>query len=206
MRARASAVAAAALAAFVVAGCETSPETRPVADPERAFAERQVRIAALDEWTALGKLAVRAPDDAWTVNVRWHQAGERYAIRLSGPLGQGIMELDGTRAGVELRTADNDVLRAASADELLLEQTGWRLPVSGLRFWILGSPAPGVPVESMALDAGGRLERLRQGGWDIHFERYDEFQQLALPTRLSLESGRIGARMVVRGWTLGPES
>lgn len=206
MRAHRSFFAAAALGALLAAGCETMPELEPVADPERAFAEREARIAALEEWRALGKLAVRVPDDSWTVNVIWRQSGERYLIRLSGPLGQGIMELDGGPGGVEMRTAENETFRAAGPDALILERTGWRVPVAGLRYWILGTPAPHAPVDAMVLDAAGRLERLRQAGWEIRFEDYDQIQDIALPTRIRLENERLEARMVLRGWTLGPES
>ena len=55
---------------------------------------------------------------------------------------------------------------------LLLEQTlGLRLPVTGLRYWVRGLPAPG-PTALLQTDAAGRLTRLEQNGWVIEYPSY----------------------------------
>lgn len=192
--------------AVLLGACETTPEVVAVDDPERVFAERLVRLAAIEQWSAIGKLGIQSARDSWSAGVHWRQNRDSYSIRLSGPLGQGLMELYGSPGLVEMRTAQDGVYRAQTAEELMLSHAGWRVPLTGLRYWILGMPDPQARVVALELDDGGRLAELRQLGWLIRFQGYEEFDGIALPTRLTLENPRIRGKLIVRSWRTGPES
>jgi outer membrane lipoprotein LolB len=192
-------------AAALMTACETTPEVVPVDDPERVWAARQTVLASVVEWTAVGKLGLQSAEDSWSAGLDWHQLPDSFAIRLSGPLGQGLMELSGSPGLVEMRTAD-DVYRARSAEELMQTHAGWQVPLSGLRHWILGRPDPDAPVGELELDAAGRIASLRQLGWQIRYDRYGEFDGIVLPTKLTLENARVRAKLVVRSWRTGPAS
>jgi outer membrane lipoprotein LolB len=155
---------------------------------------------------AIGKLAVRSSDDSWSAGVQWEQIAESFRIRLTDPLGQVLLQLEGDPQRVEMRTAEGEVTEASSPDALIRQQTGWRVPVAGLRYWSLGRPAPQVAVDGYRLDAAGRLAELHQSGWHIRYERYQEFDGIALPTKLTFENPRLAAKLIVRSWTLGPDS
>lgn len=187
------------------AACETVPEVVPVDDPEGAWAARQVLLAGVEAWTAVGKLGIQSDADSWSAGFTWRQRRDTFGIRLSGPLGQGLMELSGSEGMVELRTADG-AFRAPSAEELMQSHAGWQVPLAGLRYWILGRPDPEAPLGGFELDAAGRLASLRQLGWHIRYERYGEFDGMALPTRLSLENSRLRAKIAVRTWHPEPAS
>ena len=207
IRSCARALQAGLLGVVVLLGaCETTPEVVAVDDPQRVFAERMVRLAAIEQWAAVGKLGIQSARDSWSAGIQWRQNRDSYSIRLSGPLGQGLMELYGTPGLVEMRTADDSVHRARTAEELMLSHAGWRVPLTGLRYWIQGRPDPEARILSLELDPGGRLAELHQLGWVIRFQRYDEFDGIALPTRLTLENPRIRGKLVVRSWRTGPES
>ena len=192
--------------AVLLGGCESTPEVVPVDDPQRVFAQRLVRLAEIEQWTAVGKLGVQSSGDSWSAGILWRQNRESYSIRLSGPLGQGLMELYGSPGLVEMRTSDDGVHRARTAEELMLAHAGWRVPLSGMRHWILGRPDPEAAIIALELDPGGRLEALEQLGWVIRFQRYDEFDGIALPTRLTLENPRVRGKLVVRSWRTEPEA
>lgn len=193
-------------AAVLCAACESTPEVVPVDDPQRAWAEHQGRLASIDQWTAVGKLGIQSTQDSWSAGLSWHQDRDTFRLRLSGPLGQGLMELQGTPGAVVLRTSDDDVYRARNAEELMQAHAGWQVPLSGLRHWILGRPDPDAAITGFVLDAGGRLAELRQLGWHISYERYAEFDGVVLPTRLTLENSRLRAKLAVRSWRTGPDS
>ena len=178
----------------------------PVDDPQRSWAEHQEQLAAIDQWLALGKLGIQSAEESWTAGLSWRQDRDDFTIRLTGPLGQGLMELRGTAQAVELRTSDDDIYRAATAEELMQTHAGWQVPLSGLRHWILGRPDPAAGIVDLQLDPGGRLAELRQRGWHIRYERYGEFDGLALPTKLTLENARLRAKLAVRRWRTGPDS
>jgi outer membrane lipoprotein LolB len=193
------------LISVLSAACETTPEVVPVADPQRFWAEHQARLELIDQWTVVGKLGIQSVEDSWSASLNWRQDRDNYRLRLSGPLGQGHMELRGSSGSVELRTSDG-VFRARTAEELMQRHAGWHVPLSGLRFWILGRPDPDAAIVSLQLDPGGRLAELDQLGWHIHYERYLEFDGVLLPTRLILENTRLRAKLAIRNWHTEPDS
>ena len=192
--------------AALLTACESTPEVIPVDDPQRSWAEHQEQLAAIDQWLALGKLGIQSAEESWSAGLSWRQDRDDFTIRLTGPLGQGLMELRGTAQAVELRTSDDDIYRAATAEELMQTHAGWQVPLSGLRHWMLGRPDPAAGIADLRLDPGGRLAELRQLGWHIRYERYGEFDGLALPTKLTLENARLRAKLAVRRWRTGPDS
>lgn len=192
--------------AALLTACESTPEVIPVDDPQRSWAEHQEQLAAIDQWLALGKLGIQSAEESWTAGLSWRQDRDDFTIRLTGPLGQGLMELRGTAQAVELRTSDDGIYRAATAEELMQTHAGWQVPLSGLRHWILGRPDPAAGIVDLQLDPGGRLAELRQLGWHIRYERYGEFDGVALPTKLTLENARLRAKLAVRRWRTGPDA
>ncbi|HLA74858.1 MAG TPA: lipoprotein insertase outer membrane protein LolB, partial [Gammaproteobacteria bacterium] len=84
-----------------------------------------------------------------------------------------------------------------------------RLPVSGLRYWVLGLPDPAAPpaAQDRELDGLGHLTRLRQSGWDIEFRRYSPVTTVDLPNKIFLTNQAAGVRLEVRlaveQWELG---
>jgi outer membrane lipoprotein LolB len=161
-----------------------------------------VSLAAVGAWTASGRLAVTTTDDAFSARLLWEQHGGRYQIRLTGPLGQGMLELSGDPGHAELRTAEDERSRAASAEALLESRVGWSVPVAGLRYWLRGIPSPDEPPSAVEIDPSGRLARLEQSGWVIEYQRYGEFGAWVLPTRMRMVNERVRARVVLGRWEL----
>src|SRR5690606_6365264 len=122
-------------------------------------------------------------------------------LRVIAPLGGGTLQLRGDASGVTAQTSKGEVYGAADAETLLRQQTGVVLPVTSLRYWALGRPAPGGDAEQ-SLDGHGRLARLRQGGWEINYTSYRSVGELELPDKIVLENGQIQVRLVVDSWDL----
>lgn len=188
-------------AALQLSGCATRPP-RPDAALERAWLEHAASIDRIDQWRADGRVAIRVAQQGWTASFGWRQAQDRFDIQLAGPFGQGVVELAGDRAGAELIRSDRSRQQAANAEELLAAQTGWRLPVSGLRHWILGVPAPNRPAQR-TLDADGRLASLQQDDWDIEYEGYQQVGGRDMPRKLRLVNGDVLVRLVIAQWQTG---
>ncbi len=94
---------------------------------------------------------------------------------------------------MENRIATLDVpgdppVSARSADELLFQSTGLALPVTPLRYWVRGKPAPG---------AFSRTESgFVQSGWTVEYLGFEQ----GLPTRMRIERPEVRLILVVRGW------
>ncbi len=175
----------------------------PVADPKGVWRERRKQLLALDHWTAFGKLALRSDSDAWSASLYWKQDGEDYRIRLSGPLGSGTVQIRGGPGGVELRTADNKTYQAASPEELLYKHAGWWVPLTGLRYWILGRIEPRTPVARIFIDVAGRVVGFDQGGWRVKYLDYTDVDAFAMPRKAGLQNERVTASLLLTRWNTG---
>lgn len=154
-------------------------------------------------WSLRGRIAVHAGEQGWHASLNWRQSAAGYQLELSGPLGQGAVRLTGDAAGVTLERADGLRDWAEDADALLARNTGWTLPVSGLRYWVQGRAVPERPAE-WERGADGRPLRLRQDGWDIRYSSYqDQPGGAPLPKRIDLERDGIRARLLIDAW-IGP--
>lgn len=189
----------------VLSACETTPPLpAPESSPEQAWQQRLQSLENFDTWFCAGRVGVDDGKEAFSASLRWQQRRDNYDIRLFGPLGQGVAHVVGTPDGVALRTSDRDATLVAPTAELLLEQSlGWPLPISGLRFWILGITMPDMPVESRELDRWGRLVSLEQSGWRIRYTKYAQVNGIDLPVRMELDHVPFSARIAVNRWEPG---
>lgn len=162
-------------------------------------------LARLRSWSMVGNLVVRSKDDASRVTLRWRQTGASYHLHVAALLGAGLLELEGSDAGVEARFADGRRVRAESPEALLEEEVGWSVPLSGLRYWMIGAPSPGGAEGTMEIDPEGRLARLEQSGWTVVYEKYRNLDGLALPARVRFSNGSVEGTVVVRRWKAEPE-
>ncbi len=172
--------------AALAAGCATTPALPPVANPVAAWQARQVELQPVTAWTIQGRLAMHTDNKGWQASVYWVRDGDNQRIDLTGPLGRGHLRLLQDSHGAELRDADQKTWRADNAEQLLYRATGWRLPLAGLNYWVLGLPAPDS-VGHQELDAQGRLKTLVQSGWDIQFLEYTRYGTLDLPSKLFIK-------------------
>ncbi len=100
-----------------------------------------------------------------------------------------------------IETSGHAALSASSVELLMEEQLGWSVPVQGFRYWLIGSPAPGV-IDRYSLDEAGRLAELEQSGWQIRYLSYQAVDGLDLPRKLELENPRLRIRLVIDEWQL----
>jgi len=156
-------------------------------------------------------MAVQADGEGYHGRFDWQQHGEQMDLAVSGPFSQGGVRLTGDASGVQLRDDKGGSAFAVDADALLQQATGLQVPVGGLRYWMLGLPAPGAapgqagaqatgPTAMHEVDAQGRLLRLHQNGWNIDYRAYLDVDGLSLPRKLFLDRDDLRVRLVVEQW------
>jgi outer membrane lipoprotein LolB len=205
-----------ALVVGALAGCATTapnrtPPTRTAPPlPAETMAERQrVRgewLALYETWSFSGRAAISRGDKGGSGRIEWEQRDrDRYGIALSAPVTRQSWRLSGDlRSGAgRIEGLDGGPREGAFAEELLMQTTGWRVPLQQLGSWVRGAPAAGVPVESVVYDAEGRIAALRQSGWTV---RYLEWRagpvgQPDLPAKIEAEAGDARVRLVIEDWT-----
>jgi outer membrane lipoprotein LolB len=187
----------------VLAACSNlhQRETLDFGGDGAAWQAHRATVLPIQSWTLQGKIGLRSPEESGSGTLTWLQRQDAYDIRISGPLGRGATRLQGNQLGVTLDMAGQPTLQAGSAEELLEQQTGWRLPVEHLTWWVRGLPAPDS-ASRLQLDQQSRLARLAQAGWTVEYSRYQEVGGLQLPQRLQMSAGDILLTMVITQWDL----
>ncbi|TQV84795.1 outer membrane lipoprotein LolB [Exilibacterium tricleocarpae] len=185
--------------AALLGGCAGQPKLPPI-DNWDAY---QQQLAQLHNWQLRGKLGVRMPADSGSVTLDWEQEASLYAIRLSGPFGQGTTWIRGNRRQVQLEQAGQPPLSAGTPEELIQSALGWDIPVRDLYYWVRGIPAPRAPVASQEKTANGALAYLEQSGWQLSYSRYNTVGPWQLPGKIVAIRDPLKLTLVIRQWEVG---
>ncbi len=158
--------------------------------------------AALANFRLEGRVAVKAGEESFSGGLAWQRESSREELLLRSPLGQGVAELRGDAAGMELKDAQGRLYFATDADALVKKTLGLELPLRGLAWWVVGLPRPGATYRATP-DADGLLGTLEQDGWQILFTRYELRQGRPLPGKLvARRDEALEVRVVVDTWEL----
>lgn len=183
----------------LLAAC-SSVDTR--APDGGSWASHRARLAQFENWSAAGKLALHTSEISESASLDWRQRGEHTRLRLSGPLGAGATEIVSDGRVLDVRRGDERRSYELSPTGALPEGgAGWDLPLNSLHHWLKGEPAPNLSLESLELDPdSGLVQRLRQEGWEVSYERYGQFEALWLPTHLRIRAEDTRATILIRDW------
>lgn len=201
------------VAAALLASCAAPVR---LAVPPESPAARRAAIEAVTGWEARGRLALKTPTasdrtpDGRSTNGQgsfvWTQTGDLTVLRVAGPFGAGAYEIRWEPGGLRVLSGRGEVAAEytgpGAAERFLQEQLGWSLPVANARHWLLGLAGPDSgAVET--LDADGLLLAIEQDDWRVHYEEYRLQGRIALPRKLTLESGTGRIRLVIDQWQFG---
>jgi outer membrane lipoprotein LolB len=169
-----------------------------------SFDERRARLETIDTLAVRGRLAVDTGDRAFQGSFDWRESGEELTLVVRGPLGGGIMEINGTADALEL-TARGETQVLIDPEEQLSAIVGWWLPVGSLHSWLLGTPDPGFPAQTEPR-SDGTLAWLEQRLWRVDFVSYQLLGEdgtgpsILVPRRIDLAHGDLSLRVTLDRW------
>jgi len=177
-------------------GCAATP----ISPLQQSWQQREAYLQNLTDWQLQGRIGIRTADDSWSGSLRWQQQQDHYDIGFSGPLGQGAVKLQGDQDRVVLSTPEGDVVGHQGPEQLLRKQLGWQVPLSHLRYWVVGRPSPQWPGAKLSFDEFGRISQLQQDGWTIDYRRYQRLEDMELPSKVVVQNSTLTVKLVVDQW------
>lgn len=162
------------------------------------------KLAQLHQFKISGKLGFSQGKQGGNVTLHWEQSKENYHIQLLAPLGSGSLQIRGHSKRVFLILPTGESLQAKNPDQLIEEQLGWTIPLSGLSYWIRGIPAPGCPPTAVIADDKKRIRQIKQQGWIITYHSYQQIDGLELPLKLILKHQDLQLKLFLRHWQVTP--
>jgi outer membrane lipoprotein LolB len=201
LRRLAQALAATALTALL-SGCFLSPEevkpgTANTPQAQSAWDARRSALQQVQSFTLQGRLAETGLV-SFGGDLSWIQTGSTYQARFYGPLGVGAVAVSGMPGGMQVRTKDG-TYQTDDPAAFMQEQFGWSVPVEGLRYWVLGLPAPGK-LDALQLDDSGRILSLQQNGYTLEYTQYQPVDKLELPSRFTIRDAQRGFKVFIDQW------
>lgn len=188
--------AAGLIAALLLAGCAGLP-ARDGSD----LPSHRADVRTLEAWQMQGRVAVATATDGFSGGLEWRQDGGAAEIILRGPLGAPVLQLTVDRDRIAMTDDRGEVIVGPQVHERLAAELGASLPLTELRYWLVGTPAPGLPHRE-SVGADGRLAALHQSGWEVRYGRFRAVGAYELPVRLELSGGRARVRVVASDWRL----
>ncbi|MGK0442319.1 MAG: outer membrane lipoprotein LolB [Pseudohongiellaceae bacterium] len=179
---------------LILGGCSHTPpnNTGLWLTPEQQQANQQIH-----HWQIGGKIGLRSEQSSDTGYLNWQQCNDDFEIRLTGPLGQGAAILYGNQNNVTLKTKEGT--RKATSPEQLLAQQGWQLPVSQLKYWVRGIPAPQFDVTQQT------SEGFTQMGWHVRFTQWQNIYNHRLPKKAIATHPELKVTLLLKNWGLKQE-
>lgn len=166
------------------------------APPEISYSKKLNQdLYRLEPWSLDGRVALTGVEDSWTADLAWAHRHDDEQIKLSGPLGQGAMKIHLSGNRVTVAQGDDKVESSDDPEGFVNQRLGLFVPVTSLRYWVLGLPEPGLDFEET--DKG-----FRQSGWTIVFQSMQPVGQLLLPRKMSVTNDRVKLKLIINQWTL----
>ena len=165
--------------------------------------QRQDLFAELEEWRVHGRLAISNGEDGGSAGFVLHD-NHAEELRLNLSATGGRWRLLATADGAELEGSRIPLRRALSPEPLIEEALGWYLPVTLMRDWIRGLPAPAGA--RLLFGENGSLKALQHSEWNIEYQRFREVDGFWLPQKIVAKNGPYRVTLLVLGWRLGPET
>ncbi len=188
----------------LLTACSSKAPPPVTVDVAPLWQQHLAQLETVTTWSFHGRVAVRQGKEAWNVKLDWSQSRDRYDLLLTAPWGQGAVRLYGETGRAVLEAPDRAPRVAEDPQTLLARQVGWQVPVTQLRYWMLGRPEPdqGAVIE---WDGRGRIRHMNQAGWSIDYRRYGDVRGVSLPRKIELKNEALRLRLVIDKWRLNED-
>jgi outer membrane lipoprotein LolB len=165
-------------------GCGTSPSQHSAPKESIPFIQRHKTVNQLNAFKVSGKVGFIRENKGGSASLDWTQQGTQYLVRLYGPFGSESVSLRGNAEHIILTRSNGQRMEASKPETLVQKALGLDIPVSGLRYWLKGVPAPGNLARSPIVNADGLITEFEQDGWIIRYDGYTHYNHPTLKSLL----------------------
>jgi outer membrane lipoprotein LolB len=172
-------------------GCtlDTVKDTSNFVLSDRRAAEK------LNNWNFEGRIAVILKDDSWSGSLNWAQSSEQGIIKISGPLGQGGLEIKVKAGNLSIYDGESVVEYSDQDEESIVNELGFYVPIRSLVYWVRGLADPGIDL--IEIDQG-----FMQSGWQVLFKAMQETEVGLMPHKVFLTNEAVRLKLIVDQWVI----
>jgi outer membrane lipoprotein LolB len=158
-------------------------------------------LYALKTWRMEGRIGVQTAEDAWQANLFWDHEPTQDRLRLSGPLSQGMISIVLQKDLIYVNEGDGVTQLSRDPDALLRERLGFAVPLSSLRYWILGVP-DSERVYTPVYGSDGALSGFQQAGWAVRMDRFMNVENHVVPQKMQVQGSGVKLKIIADTWDI----
>lgn len=159
----------------------------------------QQKLYGLASWRLEGRVGVQTRKDAWQANLFWEHEGHQDRLRISGPFSQGAVSIILQDDLIYINEGNGVVESSRNPDAMLKARLGFAVPLSSLRYWVLGVPSPEAQ-HTVERDSSGT--GFRQSGWLLRFDRFVNVRDLVLPKKMMIQGDEVKLKLFADEWVI----
>lgn len=146
-----------------------------------------------NDWSLHGRLALSDKSNSLSASISWRHQRDRDEIELSGPFGQRHTVLLLTEDKMVTDDGDKQVQYHGNIDNLVSIHTGIAVPVSALKYWVLGLVKPN---SEYVITENGFL----QSGWKVKYSQMQFAGEDELPRKIKIEKEFAKLKLIINRW------
>ncbi len=193
---------------LALSACKSLPQRSSTQSAKLNQQQRTDILSACVDFNLRGKLAITQfsanGSDGGSGRFVWKQKSDVLDFRLSAPLSNQTWQLQGMPGAYTLTDSRGIARQNASAEQLIQDASGWTLPVTELRLWVLGLPTSDAS-NTISRYEDGTLKQFFERGWQVDYQSYTDAEP-RLPIKIKAvlsESGktRASVKIIVQDWS-----
>jgi len=187
---------------WLLSACISITQVPPANDAKQVWDARSSYLYGQKNWIAQMALIGNTNQQKFKTRVVWEQQAENYQIKLRDFLGRTIAIIDGSPSNVVAKTSKGERYQGDDAEMLINELFAINIPVTGMRYWLLGVTLPNETIDQLTLDDNGLAKTLSQQGWKISYPDYMQNDPYKMPSQVILEFENIKLTVKISQWIL----
>ena len=176
----------------------------PAATKALNWKKRQAYLAGKPSWNLQSKISLRYKDENLIFGLKWLQRPVNlYIMQISNPLtGALVAKLSRDARGVSLLADNGRTYRDTDEERLLQKQSGLKMPVKGMQYWVRGITSPQYKVDKLVLYNAGRPQSINQAGWKINYASYlnNNFNSAPRKIILTRSTDKVYLKVIAKNW------
>jgi len=158
-------------------------------------------LSNIFNWKFHGRIAVKTRLDGYHGNIIWKQTGNSFQISLWGPLGLGMLSINGSSEDIEITNVNGQIIALKNVEDELQHFIESIIPISSIQYWLLGIPNPYFPSKIESRDNSTVID-FKQSGWVIEASDFKRNIEFLLPHKIFLSNIDTNVRVAVENWEI----
>lgn len=159
-------------------------------------------MSSVDAWVWNGRIAVKTATDSWHANLDWQHLVGNDQLHLSGPFGQGGVRILVQPGSIQITDAKGNSEASDWPERMLHRRFGFAVPLSALRYWILGLEEPGS-TNTIEFDSNGFLRKIVYQAWEVQITKYMFSNGYTIPRKIQIKREDMILKLIVDHWRQG---